>query len=122
MRAVTLYRDDKKSLGFNIEKGELGSSPSVLISNLTHGGPADQCGSLQVGDQILSVDGQKILGYAYEKVRKWPRISLCMVCAFLATKLLNTCNCKAHTEQHGDHASPCCSVWALQHYVVYYMY
>ena len=70
VRAITLYRDDKKSLGFNIEKGELGTAPTVLISNLTPGGPAELSGSLQVGDQILSVDGQKILGYAYEKVWK----------------------------------------------------
>ena len=69
VRAVTLYTDDKKSLGFNIEKGELvGGAPSVLISSISSGGPADLTNSLQVGDQILSVDGQKILGYAYEKV------------------------------------------------------
>ena len=69
VKAVTLYTDDKKSLGFNIEKGEImGTAPSVLISSLSPGGPAELSNSLQVGDQILSVDGQKILGYAYEKV------------------------------------------------------
>ena len=69
VKAITLYTDDKKSLGFNIEKGEIvGTAPSVLISSLTPGGPAELSNSLQVGDHILSVDGQKILGYAYEKV------------------------------------------------------
>ncbi len=71
VRAVTLFTDDKKSLGFNIEKGELvRGAPSVLISSISAGGPADIANSLQVGDQILSVDGQKILGYAYDKVSK----------------------------------------------------
>ncbi len=70
VKAVTLYTDDKKSLGFNIEKGELvGGAPSVLISNISPGGPAEVSNSLQAGDQILSVDGQKILGYAYDKVK-----------------------------------------------------
>lgn len=69
VRAVTLFADDKKSLGFNIEKGELiGGAPSALISSIAAGGSADVTNSLQVGDQILSVDGQKILGYAYDKV------------------------------------------------------
>ena len=45
----------------------------VIITSIIPGGPAEQDGELQVGDQVLSVDGQNILGYSYEKVgeSKW---------------------------------------------------
>ena len=31
--------------------------------------PLSQEGTLQVGDQLISIDGQKILGYSFEKAR-----------------------------------------------------
>jgi len=68
-KAVSLVKDPKKGLGFNIEKGEkTRGSSEVLIASITPGGPADLEGTLQVGQQVLSVDKEKILGYAYEKV------------------------------------------------------
>ena len=70
VQAITLRREDKKGFGFTIEKCEQGSSPSVIVGSITPRGPADMDGQLQVGDQILSVDNQKILGYAFEKVTR----------------------------------------------------
>ncbi len=67
--AVSLIKDSKKGLGFTIEKGEkTRGSSDVLIASITPGGPADLDGTLQVGQQVISVDKEKILGYAYEKV------------------------------------------------------
>ena len=69
-KAVSLVKD-KKGLGFTIEKGEkTRGSSEVLIASITPGGPADLEGTLHVGQQVLSVDKEKILGYAYEKVRR----------------------------------------------------
>ena len=69
-KAVTLVKDGKKGLGFTIEKGEkTRGSSEVLIASITPRGPADLEGTLQVGQQVLHVDKEKILGYAYEKVR-----------------------------------------------------
>ena len=69
VKAVTLHKDGKKGFGFSIERGEKvrGSAPA-LVANIVRGGPAELDGQLQPGDQILSVDGQQILGYAFEKV------------------------------------------------------
>lgn len=69
VKAIALHRDRKKGFGFTIERGEVTrGSAAVLVASITRKGPADLDGKLQVGDQILDIDGQKILGYAYEKV------------------------------------------------------
>ena len=70
MQAITLHcRDKKKGFGFNIEKSEEGSGTyAVVVSSIARGGVTDISGQLKVGDQILSVDGTKTLGYAVEKV------------------------------------------------------
>ena len=69
VRAVTLHRDDKLGLGLTIApEVDPGGGAIVVVSSVTSGGPADLEGKLCLGDKILSVDGQKILGYAYEKV------------------------------------------------------
>ncbi len=73
MQAITLYcKDKRKGLGFQIEKHheEASGTYTVVVSNITRGGVADTSGQLKVGDQILSVDGTKTLGYAVEKVWK----------------------------------------------------
>ncbi len=68
--SMTLLKDSKKSFGFHIKRGEkVRGSAAVLVATISKGGPASRDSRLQVGDQILSVDGQKILGYAYEKVQ-----------------------------------------------------
>ena len=38
------------------------------MSSIARGGVADLSGQLKVGDQIVSVDGTKTLGYGVEKV------------------------------------------------------
>ena len=50
-------------------EGEQRDNSVVVVTSISDGGPAQQDGQLQVGDQILSVDGQQILGYSYEKAR-----------------------------------------------------
>lgn len=69
VKAVSLQRDGKKGFGFSLEPGEkIRGSAAALVTNIIRGGPAELDGNLQEGDQILSIDGQKVLGYAYEKV------------------------------------------------------
>ena len=68
VKAVQLRRDNDKGLGFTVSEGEQGGKPVVIVTKIVPGGPAEQGGQLQVGDQVLSVDGQNILGYSYEKV------------------------------------------------------
>ena len=43
---------------------------SIYISRITEGGPADDCGLLNIGDHILSVNGDSVEGQSYNEVRK----------------------------------------------------
>ena len=40
----------------------------VRLSKMTPGGPADRSGVLQIGDQILAVNGQNVEGHGYQRV------------------------------------------------------
>lgn len=71
VRAVTLKREDERGFGLDIGEvqGVAGDKSTLVISKITVGSPADRCGQLQTGDQLISIDGQKILGYSYDKAR-----------------------------------------------------
>ena len=92
VKAISLDKEGKKGFGFSIDRGEkTQGSSAVMIASIIRGGPADIEGQMQVGDQVLSVDGQKILGYAYEKVN--------VMCVWgdqvlgYAYEMVNTCVC-----------------------------
>lgn len=40
----------------------------VHLSKMTPGGPADRSGQLQIGDQILAVNGKNVEGHGYQRV------------------------------------------------------
>ena len=49
-------------------QGTDGEKPTLVISKIAAGSAADRSGQLQTGDQLISIDGQKVLGYSYDKV------------------------------------------------------
>lgn len=36
--------------------------PTVIIANMMHGGPAEKSGKLNIGDQIMSINGTSLVG------------------------------------------------------------
>ncbi len=52
-------------LGFNIVGGEEGEG--IFVSFILAGGPADLCGDLKRGDQILSVNNNSLVGANHEE-------------------------------------------------------
>ncbi|XP_050292979.1 disks large 1 tumor suppressor protein isoform X3 [Anthonomus grandis grandis] len=63
VRTVTLTKGNT-GLGFNIVGGEDGEG--IFISFILAGGPADACGELKRGDQILSVNGVNLRNATHE--------------------------------------------------------
>lgn len=63
VRTVTLTRGST-GLGFNIVGGEEGEG--IFVSFILAGGPADECGDLKRGDQILTVNGGSLQGANHE--------------------------------------------------------
>ncbi len=45
-----------------VESGWGSILPTVVVANLLHGGPAERCGELSIGDRIMSVNGTSMVG------------------------------------------------------------
>lgn len=45
-----------------VESGWGSILPTVVVANLLHGGPAERCGELSIGDRIMSVNGTSLVG------------------------------------------------------------
>uniref|UniRef100_A0A8D2DP75 Amyloid beta precursor protein binding family A member 1 n=1 Tax=Sciurus vulgaris TaxID=55149 RepID=A0A8D2DP75_SCIVU len=53
----------EKILGVVIVESGWGSIlPTVIIANMMHGGPAEKSGKLNIGDQIMSINGTSLVG------------------------------------------------------------
>ncbi len=61
---MTLHRSPGESLGFSIAGGcgsKLGDAP-ICVASISPGGMADKSRQLQVGDCILTINGQSVEG------------------------------------------------------------
>ncbi len=45
-----------------VESGWGSILPTVVVANLLHGGPAERCGELSIGDRIMSINGTSMVG------------------------------------------------------------
>ncbi|XP_031413074.1 LOW QUALITY PROTEIN: amyloid-beta A4 precursor protein-binding family A member 1 [Meleagris gallopavo] len=60
---VCLKRQKGEILGVVIVESGWGSIlPTVIIANMMHGGPAEKSGKLNIGDQIMSINGTSLVG------------------------------------------------------------
>ncbi|XP_059847526.1 amyloid-beta A4 precursor protein-binding family A member 1 [Hypanus sabinus] len=62
-KEVHIEKAKGEILGLVIVESGWGSIlPTVVIANLMHGGPAERSGELNIGDQIISVNGTSLVG------------------------------------------------------------
>jgi len=62
-------QDKEQGLGFSIQEEEVNKKMAVMVKDIVEGGPAYRDGRLQVGDILLSVDGESVVGKPYNMVR-----------------------------------------------------
>ena len=66
---VPLTRDAHNGFGFSLTGGvgnQLApNDPAIYVSKLVHDGPAHRCGQIQVGDQIVAVNGTQLTKVPY---------------------------------------------------------
>ena len=74
-RNVVMSRG-RSGLGFNIVGGE--DADGIFISFILAGSPADVCGELRRGDQIMSVNDVDIRRYTHDQVRKYRSQLVCV--------------------------------------------
>lgn len=60
---VAITKAPGEILGLAVVESGWGSIlPTVVVANLLHGGPAERCGELSIGDRIMSVNGTSMVG------------------------------------------------------------
>ncbi|XP_062279764.1 amyloid-beta A4 precursor protein-binding family A member 3 [Scomber scombrus] len=63
LRDVVITKAPGDILGLAVVESGWGSIlPTVVVANLLHGGPAERCGDLSIGDRIMSVNGTSLVG------------------------------------------------------------
>ncbi|XP_061831888.2 amyloid-beta A4 precursor protein-binding family A member 3 [Nerophis lumbriciformis] len=63
IRDITITKVPGDILGLAIVESGWGSIlPTVMVANLLHGGPAERCGELSIGDRIMSVNSTSMVG------------------------------------------------------------
>nr|XP_006132662.1 amyloid-beta A4 precursor protein-binding family A member 3 [Pelodiscus sinensis] len=62
-RDICIHKQKGEILGVAVVESGWGSIlPTVVIANLMHGGPAEKCGELSIGDRLMSVNGTSLVG------------------------------------------------------------
>ncbi|XP_056271384.1 amyloid-beta A4 precursor protein-binding family A member 3 isoform X2 [Pseudoliparis swirei] len=63
IRDVAITKASGEILGLAVVESGWGSIlPTVVVANLLHGGPAERCAELSIGDRIMSVNGTSLVG------------------------------------------------------------
>ena len=63
IKDIWVEKNKGENLGVVIVESGWGSIvPTVILANLQHGGPAERCGKLKIGDQIMTVNGTSLVG------------------------------------------------------------
>ncbi|MGH0121473.1 UNVERIFIED_CONTAM: hypothetical protein FKN15_023771 [Acipenser sinensis] len=63
IRQVRIEKPRGEILGLAIVESGWGSIlPTVVVANLLHGGAAERCGELSIGDRVMSVNGTSLVG------------------------------------------------------------
>ncbi|XP_014872493.1 amyloid beta A4 precursor protein-binding family A member 3 [Poecilia latipinna] len=63
LRDIGITKAAGEILGLAVVESGWGSIlPTVMVANLLHGGPAERCGELSIGDRIMSVNGTSLVG------------------------------------------------------------
>uniref|UniRef100_H3CKQ4 Amyloid-beta A4 precursor protein-binding family A member 3 n=1 Tax=Tetraodon nigroviridis TaxID=99883 RepID=H3CKQ4_TETNG len=63
IREVAITKAAGEILGLAIVESGWGSIlPTVVVANLLHGGPAERCGELSIGDRIMSINSTSLVG------------------------------------------------------------
>lgn len=60
-----------------VESGWGSILPTVIIANMMHAGPAERSGKLNIGDQIMSINGTSLVGLPLSTCQ-----SIIKVCAY----------------------------------------
>ncbi|XP_018417709.1 PREDICTED: amyloid beta A4 precursor protein-binding family A member 3-like [Nanorana parkeri] len=77
-KEVCIQKQQGEVLGVTVVESGWGSLlPTVVIANLMHGGPAERCGELSIGDHVISVNGTSLVGLPFSTCQELIRELKC---------------------------------------------
>lgn len=75
-KEVIIPKGKGECLGVVIVESGWGSMvPTVVLANMLPGGPASRCGLLNIGDQIISVNGVSLVGLPISSAQNYIKVS-----------------------------------------------
>ncbi|KAK7889109.1 hypothetical protein WMY93_024669 [Mugilogobius chulae] len=87
LKEVVITKPPGEMLGLAVVESGWGSIlPTVVIANMLHGGPAERCGELSIGDRIMSVNGTSLVGLPIstcQNIIRWDIINTAQRCVRL---------------------------------------
>ncbi|XP_076775412.1 amyloid-beta A4 precursor protein-binding family A member 3 isoform X4 [Arvicanthis niloticus] len=86
-REVCIQKRPGEALGVALVESGWGSLlPTAVIANLLHGGPAERCGALSIGDRVTAINGTSLVGLslaacqaAVREVRRHSSVTLSII-------------------------------------------
>ena len=61
-----------------VESGWGSMLPTIVIANLCPAGPAARCGHLNIGDQIIAINGVSLVGLPLSKCQEYIKVTSCV--------------------------------------------
>lgn len=90
-----------------VESGWGSILPTVIIANMMHAGPAERSGRLNIGDQIMSINGTSLVGLPLSTCQSIIKVSPQMPDVALASQLTSRstqdpkpCSCPSNDIRH----------------------
>lgn len=78
-KEVIVPKQKGEILGMVIVESGWGSMlPTVVIANMAHGSPASRCGHLNIGDQIIAINGISLVGLPLSACQSYIRVRICL--------------------------------------------
>ena len=73
---VVIPKAVNEKLGVVIVESGWGSMlPTIVIANLCPAGPAARCGHLNIGDQIIAINGVSLVGLPLSKCQEYIKVT-----------------------------------------------
>lgn len=73
---VCIQKRPGEGLGVALVESGWGSLlPTAVIANLLHGGPAERCGALSIGDRVTAINGTSLVGLSLAACQAAVRVS-----------------------------------------------
>lgn len=78
---VYIEKQKGEILGVVIVESGWGSIlPTVIIASMMHAGPAEKSGRLNIGDQIMTINGTSLVGLPLSTCQSIIKVCCCFLC------------------------------------------